>query len=378
MISFSKSQILIIVIWCLIYTIGLILRLFNLFPLYYLIIVEIYLFIFFLLNIRYALSSHNNFEKKKHSDYFINEILLSISYLALIIYLPFLFSRNLGDELWSFIYFNLWNSLSIHIFCWFIYILCAQRNNQRKHRNLNYSEWLYIVRMLHNSKNDVVHNSTRKLMHFGIAFGLLLIYILSRIFVDIPLFSQFKISESLFINYWWFAISLHLLWMLNIADLFRLNGFSFLGRFATRWFESSIREKEFYTFTSAPLMIISWLPFLLASQPIFIIVAFIGSISDALASIIGKKYGKIKDSHDKTREGYFTGFFSTFILSFLGIMLFIPSINSIWLISFASVLTSIGFYIVDRYAKLISDNFLNSMIVGGILWGFIAFLQNFS
>ncbi|WP_457558502.1 hypothetical protein [Candidatus Harpocratesius sp.] len=300
--------------------------------------------------------------------------MLSISYLALMLYLPFLFSFNLEDELWSFIYFNLWNSLSIHIFCWFIYIFFAQRNNQRKHRNLNYSEWLYLVQMLHNSKNDTIHNSTRKLMHFGIAFGLLLIYILSRTFVNIPLFAQFGITESLFIKYWWFAIPLHLLWMLNIADLFRLNGFSFLGRFATRWFESSIREKEFYTFTSAPLMIISWFPFLLVSEPIFIIIAFVSSISDALASIIGKKYGKVKDSHGKTREGYLSGFFSTLTLSFFGIMFLISSINSIWLISFASILTSIGFYIVDRYAKIVSDNFLNSMIVGGILCCFLAFL----
>jgi len=280
----------------------------------------------------------------------------------------------LGEDLWRFIYFNLWNSLSIHQLCWVIYIKVARQNNRKKHRMLLYSEWVNLVKEIHASKDEKAHNFTRKLMHFGISAGLILIYYCGPLFIQLPVFSQLGITSDLFVKYWWFAICLHLLWMLNLADLFRLQSFSDLGRFATRWLESSIRNHEFYTFTSAPLMIISWFPFLLASQLIFIIIALNGSVSDALASIFGKKYGKVRDIRGKTKIGYIAGFVSTFILTFLGILIFLPSISvnsSIGWIFMISLICGIAFFMIDRFTTIVSDNFLIPLVVGIILWIFI-------
>lgn len=371
MIFSPKLRKIYILIWIALYILGIFLWIKNIFSWYFLIISELYLLGFFALNVQYSITSYKNPEKKEHREYFLNEIILTLAYLALIIYLPFLFPISLGATLWRFIFFNLWNSLSIHQLCWMIYIHFARRNNRKKHRKMLYSEWLELIQQIHAGKDEETHNFTRKLMHFGISAGLIIIYFSAPLFIKIPLFLKMGVSSLLFARYWWLAVCLHLLWMLNLADLFRLQSFSDLGRFATRWMESSIREKEFHTFTSAPLMIISWFPFLLVRQPIFIIVAIIGAVSDALASIIGKKFGKNRDKHGKTIIGYVTGFSATFILTFLGFILFIPSITSILWITTISITCGLAFYVIDRYTSIISDNFLIPVIIGIILWIFI-------
>ncbi|MHA1521355.1 MAG: hypothetical protein ACTSRK_14320 [Promethearchaeota archaeon] len=318
------------------------------------------------MNILHAWKNYQKNGAAKLWDFTINEIILGVSYIALAIYLPSIFSRELDLEFRSFIFFHLWNSLSVHIMCWVVYLSVAKWNNERFSRNFAYDEWLLLISQVKVHKSDLQMDFRRKIMHYGITLGLLGIYLIGVILHE-PL-QEVNISSQLFISYWWFAIGLHLLWVMNLADLIRLHRFRWLGRFATRWLERSIRPQEYHTFASASLMIISWFPFLLAPSPIFLVVGICGSFSDALASSIGKRWGRRSGKNGKTLAGYIAGFTSTFLITFL-IFLFLSSMTiSGGEIIIFSLGAAIGFFIVDFVSLKISDNVLNPFVIGTILW----------
>ncbi len=361
-----RLYIKIIPFWLLIYLSGLIFRLLSIFPQYFMICIQFYLVTFGLLNILHAWKSYRKNGKGKLWKHTINELILGISYFALAIYLPKIFPSILGLEFRSFIFFHLWNSLTVHIMCWVVYLSISKWNNKRFSRNLAYDEWLLLVSQVNVHKSDFQIDFRRKIMHYGIALGLFAIYFIGILF-QAPL-QDVGILTQLFISYWWFAVGLHLLWVMNLADLIRLHRFKWLGRFATRWLEQSIRPPEYHTFTSASIMIISWFPFLLAPSPIFLIVAIAGSFSDALASSIGKRWGRRPGRNGKTIAGYLAGFISTFLITGIIFLLFSSQAYSggeIILFAFGAAL---GFLIVDLVSLQISDNFLNPIVIGTILW----------
>lgn len=358
--------ILFISLWIPVYLTGLIFKILSIFPRFFEICIQGYLFLFAIVNLIILLRSRKIKLKFNQSSIIINELILVISYFTLVFYFPYLFPFPIEDPIRVFTFFNLWNSLTIHLLCWAIYLYFAHRNNIKKARNLDYSEWIQIVSELNSHKTNFQKNFKRKIMHFGITVGIVAIYLITQLFNNLIL--KWSIEPSLFVRYWWFSIGLHLLWVMNIADIIRLSRFSLLGRFATRWYESSIRSKEFYTFTSANLMLISWFPFLFAPFPTFILIGAIGATSDALASIFGHKYGKKVDSRGKTFAGYLAGFLSTFALANIILFIFASHFYSPLIILLISLLTGFGFLLADLSSKKISDNFLNPMITGIILW----------
>jgi len=184
-----------------------------------------------------------------------------------------------------------------------------------------------------------------------------------------PILIQFNIETSAMIVYLWFILCIHFVWVMNIQDLTRLNYFHKLGRFATRWLETSIREEELNTYTSAAIMLLSWMPFLLSPFQILISICLIGAISDAMASIIGKKYGtRFFKNSPKSLIGNFFGGFTTFlVINFIHFVIPFDT-NSIITVEIIAIATSLGFMIVDRFAKDISDNFLNPFVCGSIMW----------
>ncbi|MHA1672597.1 MAG: hypothetical protein ACTSYI_03130 [Promethearchaeota archaeon] len=361
-----RLYIKIIPFWLIIYISGLIFRQLSIFPQYFMICIQFYLVTFGLLNILHAWKSYRENGKGKLWVHTINEIILGISYFALALYLPQIFPRELGLKFRFFIFFHLWNSLSVHILCWVVYLSIAKRNNEHFSRNLAYDEWLLLTTQVNAHKSDLQNDLRRKIMHYGITLGLLAIYFIGILF-QVPL-QDVGIPTQLFISYWWLTLGLHLLWVMNLADLIRLHRFKWLGRFATRWLERSIRQSEYHTFTSASIMIISWFPFLLAPSPIFLIVAVAGSFSDALASSIGKRWGKRSGKNGKTIAGYLAGFLSTFLITSIFFLLFSSQTYSgLELMLFATG-AAFGFFIVDLASLPISDNFLNPIVIGTILW----------
>ncbi|MHA1766414.1 MAG: hypothetical protein ACTSVK_09165, partial [Promethearchaeota archaeon] len=184
------------------------------------------------------------------------------------------------------------------------------------------------------------------------------------------------IDSLTFSQYWQFAIAIHFLWMINIADLFRLNDFQKLGKFATRWFENSLRPSEINTFAQGSIMILSWFPFFLTNIQILLDIVLISSISDGITSIIGIKFGKISIRRtNKKLEGTIAGTIITYLIVIL-INLILPFKGLNFLeVNLIALLTALGFGFVDIFGKKITDNFLNPVITGLILWSMFNLFQ---
>ncbi|MFX1419873.1 MAG: hypothetical protein ACFE9N_13225, partial [Promethearchaeota archaeon] len=152
--------------------------------------------------------------------------------------------------------------------------------------------------------------------------------------------------------------------------LARLNKFYMLPKWAKRWY-LDMKQSELNTFIASTPLVLSFSPFLFAPFPIFGAVALITTGSDAVACIIGKKYGKIKlrTNSKKSIEGLLAGGLTTFIIVSVISILFYPwmpiSIEKIIIMSFVATLV---FMLIDAFTKNISDNILNPLLTGFGMW----------
>ena len=105
--------------------------------------------------------------------------------------------------------------------------------------------------------------------------------------------------------------------------------------------------------------------FIFTPFPIFASVALITTGADAVACIIGKKYGKhpLRRNSNKTIEGFIAGGFTTFL-----IVMTVPILYYVWMpvgivkITLMAIVATLLFLIVDASAKNISDNILSVFI----------------
>ena len=313
--------------------------------------------------------------KKQMSGYLINEILVAIGYFVLSVIYPFLF--NFVDiSIRQMLYFHLWDSLTVHIFCWKIYLFFAKRNNKKYNREMNYEQWKEQFLEKYSKTSEFKKDMKRKLTHFYPALIIIGFYILGNALESFT--TIYGINSLTFSKYWQLAIAIHFLWMMNIADLFRLNSFEKLGKFGTRWFEDSLRPSELETFAQGSIMILSWIPFFLADIQILLAIVLISSISDGVTSIIGIKFGKIKIKGTKKKlEGTIAGIITTYLIVII-INLILPfqglQIFEIYLIA---LFAAIGFGLVDIFDRKITDNFLNPVVTGLIIWIMLGIFQFF-
>jgi dolichol kinase len=116
---------------------------------------------------------------------------------------------------------------------------------------------------------------------------------------------------------------------------------------------------------------LSLIPFIFAPFPILASVALITTGADAVACLIGKKYGthRLKKDSNKTIEGFIAGGISAFL-----IVLIVLNIYHVWMpissvkILFMAIVATILFLLVDFFANHVSDNILNPILTGFGMW----------
>jgi CDP-diglyceride synthetase len=156
-------------------------------------------------------------------------------------------------------------------------------------------------------------------------------------------------------------------WMITLEDLFRMHAFHCLPGWGRSWLASSIREKELHDFTDAIPLILGMVPFLLAPFNVFYSVAFVATLADAASSSIGMRFGKHRITWlaKKTWEGVLGGTIMAFAVVLAVQVLFgAPIFNTILL---AVVIAGV-YAAFDAGIERISDNFLNTIVLGAILW----------
>jgi len=341
--------------------------------LFFMICSQLYFVIFGSINLFYTINSRKN--KKQMSGFLTNEILVAIGYFVLAIIYPFLF--NFVDiSIQQMLYFHLWDSLTVHIFCWKIYLFFAKRNNKKYHREMNYEQWKEQFIEKYSKISEFKKDTKRKLAHFYPALIIIGFYILGIVLE--PYTIRYDINSQIFSQYWQFAVAIHFLWMMNIADLFRLNDFKKLGKFGTRWFDDSLRPSELETFAQGSIMILSWIPFFLINIQILLDIVLISSISDGITSIIGIKFGKITIKGTKKKlEGTIAGIITTYLIIII-INLILPFQGlQTFEIHIIALFAAIGFGLVDIFGRKITDNFLNPIVTGLIIWIMLVIFQFF-
>ncbi len=342
--------------------------------LFFMICSQIYFIIFGSINLFYTIKSRNSLTKREISGYLIDEILVAIGYYFLAILYPFIFNFVINISLRQMLYFHLWDSLTVHIFCWKIYLYFAKRNNKKYHREMDYEQWKEYFLEKYSEISEFKKDAKRKLAHFYPALVIIGFYFLGIVFE--PLSIKYGIESLTFSKYWQLAIAIHFLWTMNIADLFRLNNFKKLGKFATRWFENSLRPSELETFAQGSIMILSWIPFFLADIQILLVIVLISSISDGVTSIIGIKFGKISIKGTKKKlEGTIAGFITTYlIIIIINLILPFQGLKG-FEIHIIALVTAFAFGFVDIFGGKITDNFLNPVVTGLIIWILLTIFQ---
>ena len=344
--------------------------------LFFMICSQLYFIIFGSINLFYTIKSRKSPRKKQMSGFLINEILVAFGYYILAILYPFLFNFVDNTSIEQMLYFHLWDSLTVHFFCWKIYLYFAPRNNRKYNREMNYEHWKEHFLERYSEMSEFKKDTKRKLAHFYPALIIIGFYFLGDALDSFT--TLYGIDSLTFSKYWQLAIAIHFLWMINIADLFRLNKFEKLGKFATRWFENSLRPTELETFAQGSIMILSWIPFFIADIQILLAIVLISSISDGITSIIGIKFGKITIKGSKKKlEGTITGIITTYlIVIIINLILPFEGLKN-FEIHILALSAAFSFGLVDIFSRKITDNFLNPVVTGSIIWFLLLIFQFF-
>ncbi len=280
---------------------------------------------------------------------------------------PWIFSSHIQDELVLHQgYFHIWDASTVQFILWGIYLYLAPKRDKKYDRVIGFEEWKEQVREEYKKKDHFKADLNRKLLHLA---------------------PPALVISMFYMGYWlegitmagveWDHYALAVFWAINVgfgfefvmitADLVRLNKFHRIGQFARNWANKSIIPKELDTFTSANGMVLAFIPFYFAPFRVIFSLVVISAVSDAAASLVGKKFGKQRNPNDpKTWEGYIAGAVATYIVV-IGMNALIqvtePAIPPIQ-IHVMGIVAGIAFFLVDRFVRKISDNFLNPVATG--------------
>jgi len=214
------------------------------------------------------------------------------------------------------------------------------------------------------SKKDLKKDFSRKILHF-IQFGAIIG--LHEIF---SLHIRNAVLE---------AIASIFMLMFASADAIRVVRIQYLPDWALKWYGTSLEMKEKYTYNSALPFLLAMLLLIQAPIQVILSAGMVACIADAMASIIGKRYGKHKLAHiGRYPQKSFEGLLAGLITSFFGIMtIFLvypyPGIDALWMITFGLIGT-LAFAYNDLFSRYVVDNILNSIVPGAAIWFCIVFL----
>lgn len=315
-----------------------------------------------------------NRDLKKKNHVFKNEILIALLFLIAGVLFPFMYQfhdPNLNQDSLNFMWLLTSAIYLVEIGIWTVMLLYngrISRNNPEIMAERNYTE--YCEDIDKNWTDDLKSEFGRKILHLFTCFIIFFFWTLGLFLDDLRILAKWGLDNYSF-SYWMIiTVGIGFVIMFQIGDLARLNKFYTLPKWSKKWY-MSMRQEEQCTFIASTPLVLSLIPFLFTSFPIFGAVALVATGADAVACIIGKKYGKIslRKNSNKTIEGFIAGGVSTFLIVIIIMILYhswMPvSIQKIFLM--ASVAT-ILFLLVDRFTRDISDNILNPLLTGFGIW----------
>ncbi|MHA1371127.1 MAG: hypothetical protein ACTSRA_15605 [Promethearchaeota archaeon] len=361
-------------------------------PMYclYSIPMQIYLVVFGIIYL-VIVKKIRNLEGKTRKD-FVNELINSCMWFVAAIFYPFSYSDEIPQQIE--IYFNMFTDFAmIGIFVVIAIILIRQKILLRMKPSLKKERTFEVFLERFDRNYTFKKDLKRKGFHAFIPAFVISLYIITIIlnkffsvnFVNIHDLGVFFIINCGFGGLFLFAaadiVRLSYFFKDQNLSIFHLLPSSVLDILTKR-----MHYSELYTFVPTVLILISFVPFLSAPFSVFASVTLIASVSDAIASIMGKLFNqKFPDKlifpprsyrffKNKNIVGYISGFFTTIVIVMALLLLYpLPTLNFIKVMIIALVV-SITFLTIDILSLDVNDNFLNSVICGLVMLLTIWFL----
>ncbi len=226
---------------------------------------------------------------------------------------------------------------------------------------------LFIVRFPSEYTSD--RDIRRKLYHALIPIIILIFYSIALSMGGLGVLDGDQFGRFLIFNIGFVLVNLF-----TLGDLLRLYNFKYLPGWGVNLFTSAMKKKELNSYSSPPGTIVAIAIFFIFPFPIFASIAMLIGISDSLASLIGKNYGKrfLKVDSDKKLEGTLAGVIAGVVATLILCFIFAPSWP--WYVNVLLALIAGGVFALFDYLDFnkINDN-LSVPIVAGTLMGLVAF-----
>ncbi|MGB5910747.1 MAG: hypothetical protein WBH31_06090 [Promethearchaeia archaeon] len=316
----------------------------------------------------------SNWKEKVEKGLVANEIAIGLLFLVAGILFPFMYqfhSTLIPLETLNFLWFSTSIILLIEMGIWFItliYNTIISKRDPKIMAERDYSK--YCEEFNRNWTDDIKDEYGRKILHLFTCSVIFIFWSLGTILDNFGILDKFNLDNYSF-SYWLIIIiGFGFIFMVQIADLARLTKFYMLPNWARKGY-LSMKQEEQETFVASTPLVLSFVPFIFVPFPIFASVALITAGADAMACIIGKKYGKhaLKKNSKKTIEGFIAGGISTFLIVIIIMNLYYTWMPvSIIKIFLMAVTATIIFLLIDMFAKFISDNILNPILTGFGMW----------
>ncbi len=205
----------------------------------------------------------------------------------------------------------------------------------------------------------------RKLYHALIPIIIILCYSIGLSFAG-----TYGLTGDQFGRFLIFNIGFALVNLFTLGDLFRLYNFKFLPGWAVHLFTSAMKKKELNSYSSPPGTIVAIAIFFVLPFPIFASIAMLIGVSDSLASLVGKNFGKryLRVDSDKKLEGTIAGAGSGIILTLILCFVFAPAWA--WYVNILLALTAGGVFAFFDYLDLsaVNDNYSVPLVSGILMW----------
>jgi CDP-diglyceride synthetase len=242
----------------------------------------------------------------------------------------------------------------------------TQRDPVRKEK-MNYERFKKEFRenYIDNPEKDI----KRKALHVLPVIVIILCYHLSFGLSELGILNQ-AISPLGFYYFLVLTIALAFVQMFMLEDLCRLwNLFEAHPSWACDWLCHSMVPDELDTVLTSTPMVVALFPFIFAPIPVLFSVGIITALSDAFASIIGKKYGRNKWPVNKKKsiEGTMAAVVSIYVAVFAVYFIYSDVFNPLSVFA-AATFASFIFIFIDVFITKISDNLLNPLLCGAAIY----------
>ncbi len=317
----------------------------------------------------------------KDSATFFNEILLAGLFFASGALWPFIYEPTGALEQGIDLLYVLSTLLIVAVSSlWYVqgtfnYFRCKRNRTEMQNRLAEEASVLNKYRVQREYELGV--DVKRKILHLLPGLVIVVIEIGSFIIAgSTTILADMGINRKAFAIFGETTIAYIFVFMIAYADYLRVAAYYQLPHWAKRWFFSSVKRSEMKTFVSSCALVLTLTPFLFAPIQVFVSVAFVSSLADAAANLIGRKFGKHRfpKGSPKTEAGYIAGTGSAFFVVLVFSLVFNYTAMPVVSIFYIACAAAVIFFVIDAFSKNLSDNILNPLLTGAAMIGVLFFL----